>query len=104
MVQIRIALPEDAPAIAAVLAFAFKDYEAFYTPEAFAATTPSSEFVQNRMDEGPVWVALTEDVIAGTVSALAKGEDVYIRSLAVLPGARGQRIGEALLGISQADV
>jgi putative acetyltransferase len=35
--------------------------------------------------------------IVGTVAAVAKGERLYIRSMAVLPSARGHGIGKALL-------
>jgi GNAT superfamily N-acetyltransferase len=51
----------------------------------------------NRIDEGPVWVALRDGAIVGTVSALPKGEALYVRSMAVLPTARGHGIGELLL-------
>jgi len=33
----------------------------------------------------------------GTVSAVPKSEAVYIRGMAILPAARGQRVGEFLL-------
>jgi putative acetyltransferase len=98
-IEIRIATAHDAPQIAAVLLAAFEEYRSVYTPAAFAATTPTSAEVERRIDttEGPVWVALLQDVIVGTVSAVPKGESVYIRSMAVLPSARGQGIGEQLL-------
>jgi GNAT superfamily N-acetyltransferase len=76
---------------------AFVEYESAYTPEAFAATTPTSQQVQHRMSEGPVWVALQDDVIVGTISLLSKREGVYLRGIAILPCARGQRIGTFLL-------
>jgi GNAT superfamily N-acetyltransferase len=49
------------------------------------------------MNEGPLWVAALADTIVGTVSALSKGDALYIRGMAVLPVARGQKIGELLL-------
>jgi N-acetylglutamate synthase-like GNAT family acetyltransferase len=98
-IEIRMATADDASQIAAVLLAAFEEYRAVYTPAAFAATTPTSDQIQRRIhtNEGPVWVALLHGVIVGTVSAVPKGESVYIRSMAVLPSARGQGIGEGLL-------
>ncbi|MGH9427851.1 MAG: GNAT family N-acetyltransferase, partial [Terriglobia bacterium] len=55
--------------------------------------TPTSEQVQSRMMEGPVWIALHNDAVVGTASAVARGEALYIRSMAILPTARGQGIG-----------
>lgn len=97
-IHIRMAVPADAPFIAAVLHESFVEYKASYTDEAFAATTPASEQIESRMNEGPVWVALRDATIVGTVSAASRGEAMYIRSMAVLPSAGGLRIGESLLG------
>ncbi|HEY0071095.1 MAG TPA: GNAT family N-acetyltransferase [Chloroflexia bacterium] len=96
-IQVRIASPEDARAVASVLAAAFAEYEPAYTPQALAATTPTSEQISFRWHEGPVWVALHNDAIVGTVAAVPKGERLYVRSMAVLPSARGQGIGGLLL-------
>lgn len=96
-VRIREAVPGDARAIASVLLEAFAEYRDSYTDEGFAATTPASERVLSRMGEGPVWVAACDDVIVGTVSVVPRGESLYIRGMAVLPSARGRRVGEALL-------
>ncbi|MBV8858771.1 MAG: GNAT family N-acetyltransferase [Acidobacteria bacterium] len=96
-IQIREAAPDDASAIEAVLREAFVEYRASYTAAAFAATTPAAEQIRSRMDEGPVWVAVLGGVIVGTVSVVARGESLYVRGMAVLPAARGRRLGEALL-------
>ncbi|MDQ3820445.1 MAG: GNAT family N-acetyltransferase [Acidobacteriota bacterium] len=96
-VQIRMAVSEDAPRIASVLRDSFIEYEDSYTTGGFAATTPASEEVLKRMEEGPAWVALIDGSIAGTVAAVDRGEDLYVRGMAVLPSARGQQIGELLL-------
>ena len=96
-VQIRMALPDEAMSIASVLYESFLEYQSLYTPEGFAATTPASDQIQNRMKEGPVWVALHNDTIIGTVSAVPKAEALYVRGMAILPTARGFRIGELLL-------
>ncbi|MDQ3929003.1 MAG: GNAT family N-acetyltransferase [Chloroflexota bacterium] len=96
-IQIRRATPDDAPTIAELLHTSFVEHKASYTEEAFAATTPTADRIQKRMNEGPVWVAVHHATIVGTVSAVPKGEALYVRGMAVLPTARGQRIGELLL-------
>ena len=96
-IRIRMAVTEDAPSVAAVLHESFIEYKSRYTQEGYAATTPASEQIQNRIKEGPVWVAVYQDRIVGTVSAVPKGEGLYIRGMAILPAARGQRIGELFL-------
>src|SRR5438105_3695597 len=96
-IQIRIATADDVQPIAAVLRSAFLEYERCYTSEGFAATTPSEEQIYQRLSEGPVWVALQGERIVGTVSAIARGQACYVRSMAIFPTARGQRIGARLL-------
>ena len=49
------------------------------------------------MLEGPVWIALHNDVVVGTASAVLRVDELYIRGMAVLPLARGLHIGERLL-------
>ena len=96
-IEIRIAQPEDATTIAAVLFESFIEFKALYTDGGFAATTPGAEQVLTRMREGPVWIALHDSAVLGTVAAVAKGESVYIRGMAVSPSARGSGAGSALL-------
>ncbi len=96
-IQTRTAQPTDAQAIASVLHQAFAGYEHLYTPQALAATTPTADQIEARMGEGETWVALHDGVIVGTVSVVPRENGVYVRSMAVLPEARGHRIGERLL-------
>lgn len=96
-IEIRMAVEDDASAIASVLSESFVEYKSSYTDGGFTATTPTSDQVRNRMNEGPVWVALLNEVIVGTASAVPKGEALYIRGMAVLPAARGHKVGELLL-------
>ena len=96
-IQIRTAVPDDAPSISSVLYESFVEYKSSYTPEGFAVTTPTSDQIQSRMSEGPVWVVLRDQAIVGTASAVSQGESLYVRGMAVLPNARGQKIGELLL-------
>src|SRR5207249_3479176 len=81
----------------AVLHEAFVEFEALYTPAAFAATTLTTELIEKRWGEGPVWVALRTGDVVGTVAVVDRGETLYIRSMGVLPSARGQAVGTRLL-------
>jgi len=94
---VRRAVADEPPIIARVLYQAFVEFEAQYTPAAFAATTPTSDQIRERWSEGPVWVAAQSDQLVGTISAVPKSESLYIRSMAVLPSVRGHGIGHLLL-------
>ena len=96
-INIRRATADDAVSIASVMHAAFVEHASAYTPEAFAATTPTPEQIQHRMSEGPMWVALQDNIIVGTVSVVPKSAALYIRGMAILPTARGQSIGRQLL-------
>ncbi|MBC7930362.1 MAG: GNAT family N-acetyltransferase [Rubrivivax sp.] len=100
-VRIRRAVAGDVSRIRSLLRKAFDEYKSSYTPAAYAATTPSEEEIAERVAEGTVWVALSESLIVGTVSAISRGPELYIRSMAVLPAARGRKIGEVLLAHSE---
>jgi GNAT superfamily N-acetyltransferase/SAM-dependent methyltransferase len=95
--QIRMAVPDEAFAIASLLAQSFAEYESSYTAEAFAATISTPDRIRDRINEGPVWVALRNDAVVGTLSAVARGEALYLRGMAVDPAARGDGIGRQLL-------
>ncbi len=95
-IEIRLARPEDAAAIADVLHKSFEEFQSLYTEAGFAATTPTADQISKRLDQGPVWVALRAGVM-GTVAAVVKGESVYIRGMGVLPEARGLGTGSRLL-------
>jgi ribosomal protein S18 acetylase RimI-like enzyme len=96
-VQIRLATADEAASIASVLREAFMEYESLYTAEAFAITTPTPAEIEQRWNEGPVWSALKDGRVVGTVAAVAKDDALYIRSMAVLPNARGHGVGKILL-------
>jgi GNAT superfamily N-acetyltransferase len=95
-IEIRRAVPNDAPAIAHVLHQSFVEFKALYTEGGFTATTPGAEQILVRMREGPVWLA-SAGIVVGTVAAVVTGDSVYIRGMAVLPSARGSGTGAALL-------
>ena len=96
-VQIRLATPDDLTSLACLLHDSFVEYRSLYTQEGFAATTPSNDQLLQRMNEGPVWIAIQTDVPLGTVSAVARGDDLYLRGMAVRPAARGLGLGGLLL-------
>ncbi len=96
-VTLRLAPANDAPAIAFLLAEAFDEYRQLYTPEGFAATAITAAEVAARISNGPIWVAVRETVIVGTISVVRKQNSLYVRGMAVHPKARGRRIGERLL-------
>ena len=95
--EIRLANMDDAPSISRVLLQSFREYESEYTPDGFAATTPTVEQIKHRLTEGPVWVALLEGTVVATVSAVLQGESLYVRGMAALPSARGFRVGKLLM-------
>ena len=96
-IELRLAPPDVAGEISLLLAAAFADYQPLYTAEGYAATAITPEEVSRRIEEGPVWIAVRDRTVVGTVSVITKGDSLYIRGMAVLPEARGQRIGELLL-------
>lgn len=95
--QIRLATLDDVTEIAAILRDAFVEFQALYTAGGFAATTPDAQTLSARFHEGPVWVALLDGAMVGTVAAIARPDEIYIRSMGVRPQARGHAIGEKLL-------
>ena len=94
---IRAAEPSDAESVARVLAESFAEYESSYTPRAYAATVPSIDEIKRRFGEEKIWVAVCGERIVGTVAAVPKNDSLYVRSMAIVPTARGQKIGEKLL-------
>lgn len=96
-VLIRSAFLDEAFAIASILREAFIEFEALYTPSAFAVTTPTFNEIQARWNEGPVWVAVQNEQPVGTVATVPKSAGLYVRSMAVLPVARGQGVAGQLL-------
>jgi putative acetyltransferase len=94
---IRSATTTDADAIASLLAEAFVEFEPLYTAGGYRATTPNREEIQQRLADGPIWVAEQEGRIAGTVSAIVRPDGVYVRSMAVARVARGCGIGRLML-------
>jgi GNAT superfamily N-acetyltransferase len=101
-VAVRRATADDASAIAGVLYDSFVEFRALYTAGGFAATALGCGQILARMEEGPVWVALCENAIVGTVAAVRKDSSAYIRGMAVVPAARSSGVGAELLRQAEA--
>jgi hypothetical protein len=65
---IRMATRVDISSVASVLLQSFLENEASYTREAFAATISTSTELEHRLVEGPVWIAVENETVVGTVS------------------------------------
>jgi mycothiol synthase len=94
---IALASSEHADAMAAILLDAFREFEPLYTPGGFRATTLTAAEIAARLPEGPAWIATIDGKPVGTVAAVRQGEEVYVRSMAVIPDARGGGVASALL-------
>jgi N-acetylglutamate synthase-like GNAT family acetyltransferase len=97
---IRRATAVDAEAVAYLLRDAFREYERLYTRAGYAATTPDPAVVRERLKEGPTWVAEEGGFVTGTVSAVLRDVDLYLRSMAVTPNARGKHVGRGLFAVA----
>ena len=95
--QIRRATEKDADAVAHVLNEAFAEFKRLYTRAGYDATTPDVANIKARLAEGPTWLAEDGAAIVGTVSAIARDDGVYVRSMAVMPAARGKRVALHLM-------
>lgn len=101
-VELRLAALNDAQVVSATLNAAFAAFQTRYTPQAFAATTPTPEQVAKRFREGPIWLAEEDGHALGTVSVVPRAGELYVRSMAVLPEAQGRGIGAELLRVAEA--
>jgi GNAT superfamily N-acetyltransferase len=101
-IEYRLARPDESEAISELLLESFGLFEAEYTPGAFEYTTPNTDIVRERFEEGPVWVAMDGNTMIGTVSGLPEPERFYVRSMAVRPDAQGHGIGQHLLEVLEA--
>jgi GNAT superfamily N-acetyltransferase len=102
VVVVRRTVPDDAAEIARVMLAAFEEFRPLFTPAAFVATAVPAEGVHERIREGPVWVAVRDGAIVGTLAAVDEGADLYIRGMALAPEARGQGVAALLLRAAEA--
>ncbi len=77
----------------------FIEFRPLYTDGGFAATTPNPAQIRVRMSEGPVWIALRDELALGTAAAVVKDTRMYMRGMAVLPSARGLGVAVRLLEV-----
>lgn len=97
--EVRLATRGHAEAISVLIHEAFSPFESQYTPDAFEYTTPGVDVIRERFVEGPIWIAVENGTIIGTVSGLPDGDRFYIRSMAVKPTVQGKGVGQRLLEI-----
>lgn len=81
-----------------VLRAAFAEYALLYTGAGYAATTPDAGRIRERLAEGTTWVVEDEDRVVGTVSVVNRLDGLYLRSMAVVPEARGRGVARMLTG------
>ena len=91
------AAPEDAALIASLIYESFEEYRPLYTDKGFAATTPAANEVEERINKKAVWLVLSNDKPAGTVSVFPRGDQLFVRSMAVSPRAQRKGIGKILM-------
>jgi N-acetylglutamate synthase-like GNAT family acetyltransferase len=94
---VRRAGSQDAAAIGAVLHASFAEFVPLYSEGGYRATVLTVPEVLERLREGPVWVALVDAAVVGTVAAIERESGLYVRGMAIVPAARGAEIGRALL-------
>jgi ribosomal protein S18 acetylase RimI-like enzyme len=95
--RIRRAVSFDTASISSILFESFIELQPQYTQEGFWATACSPDHILARLEEGPIWVVLLNENMVGTVSVVARGQELYLRGMAVIPSARGSHIGRKML-------
>jgi len=97
MIEVRLAVMDDANAISTVICDAFTPLREHYTAEAFEVVAVKPGEVLQRFAEGPQWVALIDGEIVGTVSVTVDDGRLYVRSMAVAPRDQGRGVAHKLL-------
>jgi ribosomal protein S18 acetylase RimI-like enzyme len=95
--EIRLANVSETNIIADLIYDSFVEYKPLYTEKGFIATTTNREEIKRRIGGEMIWVAMCDDVIAGTISILPVNEGIFIKSVAVAPVARRRGLGKALM-------
>lgn len=96
-VIIKRAVVKDSEAVVKILRQAFQEFKEKYTRKAFEATVTTSEEVEQRMNNGIVWLATLGNEPIGTLSGRITANTFYIQGIAVIPAGRGKSIGYLLL-------
>lgn len=96
-VKVRSATNHDVLAIAGMLVDAFWEFEPEYTPAAYSGTILTPETIARRIEREETLVAAIDEVIVETVSLQQAASITKVRSMAIVPSARGRGIALALL-------
>jgi GNAT superfamily N-acetyltransferase len=95
--SIREATAADAPALARLIRAAFEEYRGRLDPPS-GAHSESAARLEALLDDEFAYAAATPDgALLGCVFYDAKRDEFYLHRLAVLPQARGQGVGAALV-------
>ena len=104
--QVRAATPDDAAAIQAVAAAAWRDtYAGLLRPETietFIERAYSSERIVRRIEADTFLLAVEDDSVVAFADALSQGDDVGLMAIYARPESRGRGVGTALLTELQA--
>jgi ribosomal protein S18 acetylase RimI-like enzyme len=92
-ITIRPAKPEDASAIAALVAEAYTPY----IPRIGRKPGPMLEDYAQVVADSVVYVCLEEEDIVGVLVMLREGDEMLLLNVAVLPRCKGQGIGKRLM-------
>jgi ribosomal protein S18 acetylase RimI-like enzyme len=99
--QIRKATGKDADGILSCLRAAFDRYRSKYTPEGFADTVLDTETIQARLQDMNVLVAVSGEVVIGTIGYGINGQEGHLRGMAVHPDWQGTGVALLLLGAAE---
>ncbi len=95
--KVRLADETDAINISQILESAFIEFKDKYTKKAFDATVISPAEVKARMKNSTSWIATFDNQLLGTATGRITTKTLYIQGMAVVPEARGKRIGYSIL-------
>ena len=96
-IAFRLALPDDASEIAAVIQRAFAEYDGTLVPPS-GALQETAQTVAARLAEERCILALQGATLIGCVCYANTGSGIYFSRLAVLPDRRGQGLARRLIG------
>ena len=96
-ISLRMATPEDAPALAATIVAAFEQYRGRLTPESGALSeTPQGIAAEMRQHTGGIVAEWNGRIVGCVMFRLYQG-DLYFGRLSVLPEARGHKLAARLI-------
>jgi predicted N-acetyltransferase YhbS len=96
VIAIRLALPEESAAVAALIQTAFEEYRGRLIPES-GALRETAETIAGAFADHAVIVAETGGTLVGCVLATRQGENLYVGRIAVRPDFRRHGIAGRLL-------